>query len=138
MTNLGISMENMRAKLSALWTFLMFNMVFADIFTFIYPGFMKQIVDGAVADGTQITPVFLLVAAIVTEISIAMVFLSRFLNYRVNRRVNIVGGIVTILWVVGGGSTMLHYIFFATVECVCALVIIWMAWNWRGIENQVS
>ena len=74
----------MKAKLSTLWIFIMFNMVFADIFSFMYPGFLKQIMAGN-ADGTQITPEFLLIAAMVTEISIAMVFLSRILKYRVNR-----------------------------------------------------
>jgi hypothetical protein len=136
--NQTTQMEDMKAKLSALWTFLMFNMVFADIFSFMYPGFLKQIMAGN-AGGTQITPVFLLIAAIVTEISIAMIFLSRLLKYGPNRWVNILGGVITILWVIGGGSTTLHYIFFATVEVVCALSIIWLAWKWRnsasGAEN---
>ncbi len=123
-----------RTKLSALWTFLMFNMVFADIFTFVYPGFMKQIVTGDIADGTQITPVFLLIAAMVTEISIAMVFLSRLLKHKANRWVNIIGGIVTILWVIGGGSMTLHYIFFASVEVMTSLVILWLAWRWNAPE----
>jgi hypothetical protein len=127
--------EDMKAKLSTLWIFLMFNMVFADIFSFMYPGFLKQIVAGSVVDGTQITPEFLLIAAIVTEISIAMVFLSRLLKYGVNRWVNIIGGVITILWVIGGGSTTLHYIFFATIEIICALFIIWNAWKWLNPEG---
>ena len=123
-------MEDMKAKLSTLWIFIMFNMVFADIFSFMYPGFLKQIMTGN-AEGTQITPEFLLIAAIVTEISIAMVFLSRLLKYGANRWVNIIGGVITILWVIGGGSPTLHYIFIATIEVVCALFIIWLAWKWR-------
>jgi hypothetical protein len=123
-------MEDMKAKLSTLWIFLMFNMVFADILSFMYPGFLKQIMTGY-AEGTQITPEFLLIAAIVTEIPIAMVFLSRLLKYGANRWVNIIGGVITILWVIGGGSPTLHYIFIATVEVVCALFIIWLAWKWR-------
>lgn len=126
-------MENMKAKLSTLWIFLMFNMVFADIFSFMYPGFLEQIMTGKT--DVQITPEFLLIAAIVTEISIAMVFLSRLLKYGVNRWVNIIGGVITILWVIGGGSTTLHYIFFASIEVVCSLVIIWLAWTWRNPEG---
>jgi len=123
-------MEDMKAKLSTLWIFIMFNMVFADIFSFMYPGFLKQIMTGN-AEGMQITPEFLLIAAIVTEIPIAMVFLSRLLKYGANRWVNIIGGVITILWVIGGGSPTLHYIFIATIEVVCALFIIWLAWKWR-------
>ena len=120
----------MKAKLSTLWIFLMFNMVFADIFGFMYPGSLQQIMTGIV-DGTQITPGFLLIAAVVTEIPIAMVFLSRLLKYSVNRWVNIIGGVITILFVIGMGSSNLTYIFLTTIEVVCALVIIWMAWTWK-------
>ncbi len=130
-----IQMEEMKTRLSTLWIFIMFNMVFADIFSFMYPGALKQIMAGN-AEGTQITPAFLLIAAIVTEISIAMVFLSRLLKYGRNRWVNIVGALITILWVLGGGSTTLHYIFFASIEVVCSLVIIWLAWTWRDSQVQ--
>lgn len=128
-------MEDTKAKLSTLWIFLMFNMVFADIYSFMYPGVLQQIMTGN-ADGTQITPGFLLIAAMVTEISIAMVFLSRLLRQRVNRWVNLIGGAITILWVIGGGSTTLHYIFFASIEVVCSLAIIWLAWTWRNPDAQ--
>jgi hypothetical protein len=131
-----IQMEDMKARLSTLWIFIMFNMAFADIFSFMYPGFLKQIVAGSAVDGTQITPEFLLIAAMVTEISIAMVFLSRLLKYGVNRWANIIGGVITSLWVIGGGSTTLHYIFFASIEVVCSLVIIWLAWTWRDRQVQ--
>jgi hypothetical protein len=132
-TNLT-TIQNMPAKLSTLWIFLLFNMVFADIFSFMYPGFMAQIVAGTAVDGTVITPIFLLIAAIVTEISIAMVFLSRFLRQGLNRWVNIIGGVITILWVIGGGSLTPHYIFFASIEVLCSLVIIGMARNWHSAE----
>ncbi len=124
-------MEDVKAKLSTLWIFLMFNMVFADIFSFMYPGVLQQIMAGN-ADGTQVTPEFLLIAASVTEISIAMVFLSRLLKYGANRWANIIGGVITILWVIGGGSATLHYIFFSSIEVICALFIIWSAWKWRN------
>ncbi len=128
-------MEDMKAKLSILWIFLLFNMVFADIFSFMYPGSLQQIMTGN-ADGTQVTPGFLLIAAMVTEISIAMVFLSRLLKRGVNRWTNIIGAVITILWVIGGGSTTLHYIFFAAIEILCSLAIIWLAWTWRKPEIQ--
>ncbi len=123
-------MEDMQAKLSTLWIFVMFNMVFADIFSFMYPGTLQQIMTGN-ADGTPITPGFLLIAAMVTEIPIAMVFLSRLLKHRVNRWVNLIGGVITILWVIGGGSATLHYIFFASIEVVSSLAIIGLAWQWH-------
>jgi hypothetical protein len=127
------NISEMPAKLSTLWIFLLFNMAFADIFSFMYPGSLQQIMTGSV-DGTQITPGFLLIAAVVTEISIAMVFLSRLLKPGANRWVNIAGGGITILWVIGGGSlNQLPYIFFALLEVLTSLVIIGMAWKWRTV-----
>ncbi len=130
------SISEMPAKLSTLWIFLLINMVFADIFSFMYPGFMAQIVAGTPVDGTVITPIFLLIAAGVTEISIAMVFLSRFLKPGINRWVNLAGAAVTILWVIGGGSLTPHYIFIASIEVLTSLIIIGLAWTWRDHQVQ--
>lgn len=127
---------DMKTRLSILWVFLLFNMVFADIFSFMYPGALEQIITGT--NGVQVTPAFLLIAAIVNEIPIAMVFLSRLLKYRANRWINIVGGVITILYVIGGGSTTLHYIFFATMEIICALFIVWYAWKWIDPDGQTQ
>jgi hypothetical protein len=30
------------------------------------------------------------------------------------------------------------YVFFATIETVCTLIIIWQAWTWSGGEAAVS
>ena len=131
-----LSQEDTKARLSALWTFVLINMIFADIFSFMVPGFLRQIVAGEAVDGTRITPVFLLIAAMLTEIPIAMVVLSRLLNYRANRWANILGGLFTILWVVALGSATPHYVFIASVEVLCSGWIVWLAWRWRAPEGQ--
>jgi hypothetical protein len=69
--------------------------------------------------------------AIMMEISIVMIILSRVLKYRVNRWVNIIASLITIAFVVGGGTSYPHYLFIATVEVICLLLIIWFAWKWR-------
>lgn len=127
-TNEKIAKMDMRVQLSTLWIFVLFNMVFADIVGFMNPGALGEIMTGAV--GVAITQELLLVFSILLEIPIAMIFLSRVLKYRANRWANIVAGLITILFVIGGGSTYLSYIFFATVEVACMLLIIWYAWNW--------
>ena len=33
---------DMKAKLSTLWIFVMFNMIYADILSFMYPGFLQH------------------------------------------------------------------------------------------------
>ena len=127
-TNDQIAKMDMTVKLSTLWIFVMFNMVFADIVGFMNPGALEDIMTGAV--GLDITQELLLVFSILLEIPIAMILLSRILQYRANRWANIVAGVITILFVIGGGSTYLSYIFFATIEVACMLLIIWYAWHW--------
>ena len=74
-------MMSTQTRLSTLWVFIMFNMVFADILSFMYPGFLKEVMAGR-AGGVQITPGFLLMAAVLTEVPIAMIVLSRVLKQR--------------------------------------------------------
>ena len=119
---------DLKARLSTLWIVILFNMVFADIVGFMNPGALQEIISGAV--GFEITQELLLVFSILLEIPIAMIFLSRVLKRDVNRWTNIAAAVITILFVIGGGSAYLSYIFFATVEVACMLLIVWYAWTW--------
>ena len=119
---------DLKVKLSTLWIFVMFNILFADIVGFMVPGSLEAIINGDVDVG--ITQELLLVFSILLEIPIAMVILSRLLNYKANRVANIVASIFTILFVIWGGNTSLPYLFFASVEVLCMLYIIVIAWKW--------
>lgn len=117
-------MEDMKVRLSTLWVFVMFNIIFADIVGFLNPGALETMMN------LKPSPGLLLVFSALLEIPIAMMVLSRVLPYRANRWVNIVASAVTILWVVGGGNPSANYIFFATIEVACLLLMIWYAWTW--------
>lgn len=130
-------MEDTRVKLSTLWVVVMLNMVFADVLGFMVPGALDKLRTGY-AEEVQITPELLLVFAMVLEIPIAMVLLSRVLKYRANRWANIVAGAVTIAFVVGGGSlTEPHYLFLAAAEIICVLLIVWYVWKWPNPEAHI-
>ena len=101
-------------RLSTLWVVVMFNMAFADILTFIRPGALQDLWAGEA--GVQVTPGLLLGFAILLEIPIAMIYLSRVLKPVVARWANTAAAAVTTLFVIGGGSTDPHYVFFAAVE----------------------
>lgn len=128
-------MIDTRTRLSTLWIVVMFNIVFADILSFISPGFLEEVMTGY-AGSVEITGSLLLAFAIILEIPIAMIFLSRVLKYRTNRWANIIAAVITIVFVVGGGSTDPHYLFLATVEVVLLAVIIWYAWKWPDPEGH--
>ena len=124
---------DIKVKLSTLWIVVMINMAFADIFSFMLPGSLEEIMAGSAAP-FPITQEIMLVFAIILEIPIAMIILSRVLKYKINRWVNIIASVITIAFVIGGGSTNLSYIFFATIEVMCMLLIVWYALKWPKQE----
>jgi Sec-independent protein secretion pathway component TatC len=121
-------MKNVELKFSLLWIVVMFTMVFADIIGLMNPGTLENMTNGEV--GIQITQGILLAFAVLLEIPIVMIFLSQVLEYKVNRWANILASVITILFVIGGGSPFPYYVFFASVEVACMLVIIRTAWRW--------
>jgi uncharacterized protein DUF6326 len=126
-------MDDTRTRLSTLWVVVMFNMVFADILTFIKPGALQEVWAGQA--GVQITDGLLLVFAVLLEIPIAMIFVSRILKPGANRWANTIAAVTTTLFVVGGGSIDPHYLFFAAVEIACMALIVWSVWARRGTER---
>ncbi len=118
--------------LSVLWIFVLFNMVFAEFVGFMTPGALEAIMAGAT--GFEITQGLLLVFAMLLEIPIAMIILSRVLNRRANQFVNTVAVVLTILFVLAGGSSYLSYLFFATIEVVTMLLVLRVAWTWPKAE----
>jgi Family of unknown function (DUF6326) len=126
-------MDDNRTRLSTLWVVVMFNMVFADILSFIKPGALQELWAGQA--GVQITPGLLLVFAVLLEIPIAMIYVSRILKPVANRWANTAAAVITTLFVVGGGSIDLHYLFFATVEVACMALIVRSVWIRHSSER---
>ena len=122
-----------KVLLSILWIVVMINMLKADILSLFIPGSAEEVAKTAASAGASI-PQLMFLAAIMGNIPIAMIILSRALNYGLNRWANIVVGIVTIAYIWGGMASYPHYIFIATVETLCLLLIIGFAWKWRNVE----
>ena len=128
-TNKETTRMGIKEKISILWIVVVMNMIFADICSFMIPGSLSDIMNGNTP--FEITQGLMLVFAIMLEIPIAMILLSRFLKLKANRWTNIIASVVTILYVIGGGSAYLHYYFFAAIEITCMLTIIWTSWKWK-------
>ncbi|HRJ58237.1 MAG TPA: DUF6326 family protein [Anaerolineales bacterium] len=122
-----------KALLSALWIVVMINMLKADILSLNIPGAAEEVARTSASAGASI-PQLMLVGAVMGQIGIAMIVLSRVLKYGINRWVNIVASLVTIAYIWGGMATYPHYIFIAVVETLCLLLIVWFAWLWRNVE----
>ena len=113
-----------KVMLSTLWIVVVVNIAMADIF-----GFMMDLMAGPTTTDVQVPVAGMLIFAIIMEVPIAMIFLSRILNGGANRWANIIASIITIAFVILGGSANLVYFFFAAVEIACMLFIIWSAWK---------
>lgn len=124
-----------RDLLSTLWIVVMINMLKADILSLNIPGSVEELARTSASTGLPI-PQLMLGGAIIMEISIAMIILSRILKPGVNRWANMMASFVTIAFVVGGGASFPHYLFIAAIEVICLVLIIGIAWKWRNPENQ--
>lgn len=113
--------------LSTLWIVVLINMLKADVLSLYIPGVADEL--ARFAGDTPIT-LLMLAGAILVEISTVMIILSRVLPYRVNRWANMVASVITLAGIWGAGSNYPHYIFIATVETICLVLIIWNAWRW--------
>ncbi len=116
--------------LSTLWIVVMLNMLKADILSLYVPGSAEELAKTAAQTGIPITQL-MLGGAIMMEISIVMILLSRVLKYGTNRWANIIVSIITIAFIWGGAVAYPHYLFIGSVETVFLLIIIWQAWAWK-------
>ena len=119
-----------RVVISTLWIVVVVNIAMADIFSF-----MMDLMAGNTSAEVQIPAAGMLLFAIIMEIPIAMVFLSRRLKYRANRWANVIASGITAAFVIVGGSLDLVYAFFATVEILCMAFIVWRTLKWTIPEE---
>jgi len=125
-----VVMKDRKVILSTLWIFALLNYIYADIFTLF---FNTEAQTETMTAGAVVGFAFLM------ETAIAMVLLSRILKYGANRWANIVAGVIhtaLVSWSLSGGTPPAFYIFFAAIEILCTLFIVWYAWKWKpGVES---
>lgn len=134
-------MSDTKERLSLLWIFALFNYLYADVIALFD-------IAGSRHSFSPLPQWALMGSAVLMEIPISMILLSRLLPFPANRLANIISGCV--LTLVNGFLTFVpplagwgkppafaEYLFFATIESVCTLVIIWQAWTWSGVETRI-
>ncbi|WP_139957919.1 DUF6326 family protein [Flavicella sediminum] len=118
---------NVKTKLSTLWIVVLFNLILADILSVFIELVNKNTLDGILGEVTTT----MAIAAVVINIPIAMIYFSRTLDFKLNRLLNLIAAVVTILFVVGGGSLLPHYIICASIEVLVLFVIMRTVWKWE-------
>lgn len=127
---------SVKLKLAALWTSLMFLIIYIDYFALYMPGKVTDILQGRVFV-FDISQGFLLVALTLVTIPALMIFLSVALPAKVNRWVNIIIAAVNIPFILFNlaGEAWMHMVFGAVVEVILLCLIIRYAWRWPRIET---
>ncbi len=82
--NTNTNVMHRKVLLSTIWIFVVLNYLYCDVLSLMDAPLLKQYLAGNVG-GLQFTQGFLLGAGILMEISMAMVLLSRVLDYKANR-----------------------------------------------------
>ncbi|EZH72130.1 hypothetical protein ATO12_24650 [Aquimarina atlantica] len=123
---------NIRIKLAALWTSLMFLYIYGDYFELYIPNKVDSLLKG-----TELldTPIKLFIASFSLVIPAAMISANVFLKPKICRILNIIFGILLTIIVVIVGSFSLtkwysFYAFYAALEAIITLIIIKLAWKW--------
>ncbi|MDJ1497177.1 DUF6326 family protein [Cytophagaceae bacterium DM2B3-1] len=131
---------NVRIKLAALWTTVMFCYVYGDFFSLFVPGRIKHLMEGQSGVGTT-TPISLLCFSLLMTVPSLMIFLSLVLKPQISRWFNLVFGIfftliMTLILITTNDTWMIFYSYLAVVEIVLTGTIVWYAWTWPRQQTQ--
>ncbi len=123
---------NIKIKLSALWTSLMFLYIYGDYFELYAPNKIQKLSN--VTDVLD-SPTKLLLASVLLAIPALMIALNIFLKPKISRILNIVFGILLTVVVLLVGSSSLYtwysfYVLYAILEAIITIIIVWQAWKW--------
>lgn len=129
---------NIKVKLAALWTSLMFCYVYGDFFSLFVPGRIQGLMDGDSGAG-ETTPIMLLLYAILLALPALMIFLSVILKAALNRLLNIIMGVFYTLVMILVVATsirewMIFYVFLGILEIVLTSIIVWHALKWPALK----
>lgn len=131
---------DMKVRLSTLWLFATLNYIYCDVLGLMNPSLLKGFLAGKVS-GIDVTQGFLLASAVLVEIPMAMVLLSRLLPRSSNRVSNLAAAaIMTLVQLLSNfvGAPAPYYVFFSVLEIGSTLAILWFAWRWQPDAAKLS
>ena len=118
---------NVRIKISALWTSMLFVFAYVDIFSFFRPDFRADVEAGEVG-GFTVNQAFLLGTTVYVVIPALMVFGALILRPRVNRIANIALSITYALTIIAGAiGEWAYYVLGSGIEAALLAAIAYYA-----------
>jgi hypothetical protein len=121
---------NVRIKLSALWTSMLFVFACVDLFSLYRRDFRADLEAGSIS-GFIVNQAFLSATTVYVVVASLMVFCALILRPRIDRIINITLSIVYALTIVAGAIDEWNYVIFGSaIEVALLASIAYYAWNW--------
>ncbi len=131
---------DIKIKLAALWTSLMFLYIYADYFRLMTPEKLEKMIQLKTPMGPT-TPGLLVTFSVILIIPALMIFLSVFLKPQINKWLNIIIAVlytcISLLIIKSsiGNEWQTFFVIFNILEVVIFVIIIVQAWKWPKVEN---
>ena len=127
---------DVKIKLAALWTSVMFCYIYADYFGLYVPGALQRMLNGRMEPLGAVTQGVLVGTSIMMAIPSVMIFLAVALPPAVNRPLNIVFGVLYTLIILITMWAWWFYVLFGVIEIVLTGLVVWHAWNWPRVTPE--
>ncbi len=118
-------------QLSALWLFILLNIIFRDLHQIVMPGFFETIMTGQF-NGMEITPELMLIGGVVVSVPISMVPLSLMLERHFARPLTFVAALVTTITMIPPAPIDLDDAYHLALQLIAMSAIVVMAWRWKA------
>jgi hypothetical protein len=126
---------NVRIKISALWTAMLFVFAYVDIFG-LYRADLRADIDAGQIGGFTVNQSFLLGTTIYVLLPSLMVFAALVLRPGVNRLVNVALSVIYALTIIAGAiGEWSYYVLGSVFEVVLLASIVYHAWTWPRLAS---
>ena len=124
-------------KLSALWLFILLNIIFRDLHQFAMKPFLEMLLTGTY-NGVEVTEELMLLGGVLAEVPIAMVLSSLLLNRKIGRPVTFVAAFITTATLVSSAPSDMDDVFHLVIELAAMVAIVWTAWKWPEHDRAAA
>jgi hypothetical protein len=123
-----------RVVLQSVWIFTILSYLYCDVLTLMHAEDLRALLAGEVG-GMRITEGFLFGAAVLMQIPIAMVLVTRLAPHRVARPACIAAGVVMTavqaMSLFVGTGVAAFYLLYSVIEISATVFVVRYAWGWR-------
>jgi len=126
---------NVRIKISALWTSMLFVFAYVDLFS-LYRADVRADLDAGEVGGLTVNQAFLVGTTAYVVIPSLMIFGALVLRPRVDRIANIALAVVYAVTIVASAiGEWTYYVFGSAIELALLAAIVYYAWTWPTIRT---